>query len=88
MARFALASAIALLTLAACSLRDDPKPCEADSDCGGGMTCQRELVLLPLEVATASLKRAPREVCTPNRAKVSPKNDASPAPWGAGLTSK
>ena len=66
MQRFALCFS-SLVLVAACSADAPPKPCEADSDCGGGMSCLRELPTLAPALATTQLKRAPKEVCVPNR---------------------
>jgi hypothetical protein len=52
---------------AACTLREPPLPCEADSDCGTGASCLRELPLLPVAEAKLKLGRDPKELCTPNK---------------------
>src|SRR5258705_2605531 len=53
--------------LSACSDRDPPKPCETASDCGPNQSCLRELATLSPAAAEAQLKRAPKELCVPNK---------------------
>lgn len=70
MPRLVSVVALAFGLLAACSLREAPKPCQADSDCGAGMVCLRELPTLATPAANAQLKRDPIEVCTVARSNL------------------